>query len=210
MGRSEIDSKETLQSLEKIRNIVGISTLPMSLVQGKKLIVITASDQANKIANDIFTYFKKYCPNSSAVIGISRNVVLPKDYPQGYTEAKKAAEFGPHLGKIGEIIHFDDLGIIGLLFEANNLEPMKGFCEKFLGPLMEYDEKNQKDLIKTLQVFLDNESVIQSSSDELHVHYNTMKYRLKRIEEITGLNLTDAQNRLNLRLALAVFRFLHS
>ena len=65
---------------------------------------------------------------------------------------------------------------------------------RYLGKIIKYDDQNKAELLKTLEVFLDNESAIQLSAEKLHIHYNTLRYRLNRIEEILEIELAHTQN----------------
>jgi len=204
------ENRQFIRVLEKIRYVLGISTLPLSMVHGQKLIVITPSQKTTSTAKSLLSYFNEFSPSLKATLGISNSVQHPTEYIKGYEEAKKAAEFANIFGRIDQIVHYDDLGIIGVLFESDNLNSMKAFRSKYLGALIEYELENKSELIDSLQVFLDNESVIQSSATQLHIHYNTLRYRLKRIEEISGLVLSDQQNRLNIQISLAIHQLLSS
>lgn len=206
---NELKNKQSIHNLERIRNRLGFSLLPLSMVNGEKLIVVTPAHQTNNIAKTILSSFKEYSL-SNATIGVSNIALQPRDYSKGYEEAKRAAEFAEQLGRKGEIVHFNDLGILGILFEAKNFESMKDYCDRYLGTLIEYDNANKKELIHSLQVYLDNESVIQAAAEQLHVHYNTLRYRINRIEEITGLNLTNPQHKLNFRISLMIYNLIKS
>lgn len=206
----ESQTKQINGTLEKIRYKLTGSGLPLSMVNSQKLIVSVPFSKTDSLARSILTDLEKYNSDTNAVIGVSKTVTGLSGYKKAYEEAKKAAEFAVHFNKKGEILHFDQLGIVGVMFEGNNFDSMKEFCEKYLGALMNYKYTNGTDLIYSLQVFLDHESVIQSAAEELHVHYNTLRYRLKRIEEIIELDLKDPQTKLNLRIALLIYRLLHS
>jgi purine catabolism regulator len=77
-----------------------------------------------------------------------------------------------------------------------------------LGPLVDHDERKQGDLIRTLNGFFEANGNLAKAATDLDVHRNTLVYRLERINELTGLNLDDADNRLILHLALKVQRVL--
>lgn len=206
----DIENKQVTQALEKIRYTLGISILPLSMVHGHKLIVIIPSSKTQSVAKDILSYFHMYAPTFDPIIGVSNLVNQPSDYARGYKEANKAAKFAQLLDKSNQIVRYEDLGIVGILFEADNFQSMKDYKERYLGALIEYDSKNKADLIKSLQIFLDNESAIQTSADKLHVHYNTLRYRLNRIKEISGLDLSDPQDRLNIQVSLTIYQLLKS
>ncbi|MEH6993825.1 hypothetical protein V7075_14085 [Neobacillus drentensis] len=124
------------------------------MVHGQKLIVITPSQQTKSLAKDILSFFKKYEPKSSVTIGISNHIKDPGDYTNGYTEAKKAAEFADLFGKS------NDFGIIGVLFQAHHLNSMRAFRNKYIEALVNYDSNQKADLLESLKVFLDHESGI--------------------------------------------------
>ena len=67
--------------------------------------------------------------------------------------------------------------------------------------LMENDEKKKGNLWETLTIYLKNNQDIIQTSKQMHIHYNTLKYRLKRITEQTGLDLLDSQTVFRLQLS---------
>jgi len=77
------------------------------------------------------------------------------------------------------------------------------FGQGLLAPLVEYDARHGSELITTLQVFLDNGSAWQQAATELHVHVNTLRYRIGRIEALTHRDLGRMHDRVDLFLALA-------
>ncbi|MFJ7735539.1 helix-turn-helix domain-containing protein [Lysinibacillus sp. NPDC097287] len=204
----QIIDNQLVQMLEKFRYILGISILPLSMSHGEKLILIVPEDKVKSTSNFVLKYAKENSSFTNATIGISNTVKMPKDYIKGFEEAKKAAEFASAFQKDSPIVHYDDLGIVGVLFNTENPESMKVFMEKYLQPIIDYDQKNKSDLIRTLQTYLDNESVIQISAEQLHVHYNTLRYRLNRIEEILSVDLSNPNNRLNIQIALIIAQLL--
>jgi DNA-binding PucR family transcriptional regulator len=73
-----------------------------------------------------------------------------------------------------------------------------------LGPLTAYDRARGTPLLKTLEVYLQNHGNLRQSARDLHIHLNTLHYRLDRIGKVTGMDLKDADVRLDLLLALRV------
>jgi PucR C-terminal helix-turn-helix domain/GGDEF-like domain len=76
-----------------------------------------------------------------------------------------------------------------------------------LSRLEEYDLEHQANLVETLECWLEQFGDVAGTADLLHVHKNTLRYRLGRIEEVSGVNLTDAEERFELMLQ---FRIRHS
>ncbi|HHT44100.1 MAG TPA: hypothetical protein GXZ89_01150 [Fastidiosipila sp.] len=81
-------------------------------------------------------------------------------------------------------------------------EELEQYFTETLRPLLDYDKKKSTDLVRTLESYFKNNSNINKTSEELFTHYNTILYRLERIQEITKLDLNDANDRLNLELAM--------
>ncbi|WP_262173778.1 helix-turn-helix domain-containing protein [Saccharococcus sp. Marseille-Q5394] len=192
--------------LEKFSYLIDKELLPLSMIQGQKIILVTPEKNIRTVAKFALNYVEDKHPDLQFRIGISNAIVQVKDYLKGFNEAKKAAEFAHSFQFKTPIVHFKELGIIGLLFNTENTEYMKEFMDRYLGKIIKYENQNKSELLKTLEVFLDNESAIQVSAEKLHIHYNTLRYRLNRIEEILEIDLAHTQNRLNLQIAIIIHR----
>ena len=84
------------------------------------------------------------------------------------------------------------------------------FYRTTLAALTDYDRKQHAELLKTLEAFFANLGNLARAAEALHVHRNTLLYRLERITEISGLNLDDSEERLALWLALKAHRVLQT
>ena len=71
-------------------------------------------------------------------------------------------------------------------------------------PLDQHDLQRNSGLIKTLTVYFECNGNLKQVSKELYTHYNTILYRMERIEEITGLNMKVSEHRLNLQIGLKI------
>ncbi|WP_342510996.1 helix-turn-helix domain-containing protein [Sporosarcina sp. FSL K6-1522] len=196
------------RTLEKFSYLIDQELLPLSMIQGQKIILVTPDEHTRTVANFALSYTEEKQPTLHFRIGISNPVLQTREYLRGFNEAKKAAEFAHSFQSNAPIVHFKELGIIGLIFNTENPEYMREFMDRYLGKIIEYDVQNKSELLKTLEVFLDNESAIQLSAEKLHVHYNTLRYRLNRIEEILEIDLSHTQNRLNLQISIIIHRLI--
>lgn len=77
------------------------------------------------------------------------------------------------------------------------------FARGLLAPLVDYDSRHGSELVQTLRVFLDSGAAWQQAAAELHVHVNTLRYRVTRIEQLTDRDLGTMSDRVDLYLALA-------
>lgn len=90
---------------------------------------------------------------------------------------------------------------VGLLTAVpGNLQ--RRFAERVLGPVLEYDRRHGGGLLETLEVYLGCEGSWRQAADRLHLHLNTVRYRIGRIEELTGRDLGRLDDRLDLYVAV--------
>jgi hypothetical protein len=89
-----------------------------------------------------------------------------------------------------------------MLISALPVRLRRNYRDRMLAPILEYDQLRGSDLLKTLVSFLETCGSWQRSAEELHVHVNTLRYRVQRIEELTGKDLSVMRDRTDLYLAL--------
>lgn len=118
-------------------------------------------------------------------VGIGTIVDKPEKLHNSYHHAKKALRVAK---KNSSFVYYDHLILDVALAEITD-ETRKEFVEKVLGKLLKEDE-----LLQTLEAYLESNLSIKETSKQLHVHINTLHYRLKRINEVTGLSLKDTEN----------------
>jgi len=120
----------------------------------------------------------------------------------GYEQALEALALLPALGEERQIAHFDELGLLHWLHTVPPDALVENTYVRRLQRLAESDRTRDADLLHTLEVFLECDGNGVRASEKLIVHRHTLKYRLQRIEEICGLDLSDPLCKLNLRAAL--------
>ncbi|WP_131743185.1 PucR family transcriptional regulator [Actinomadura roseirufa] len=138
--------------------------------------------------------------------GISRVVASPAALPEAYEQAVKAVRVGRQLHGAGARAHFDQLGVYRLLSLVSDPEELHAFVRETLGELAADDEPELVDLRRTLQVLLETNLNVAETARRLHFHYNTLRYRIGKLERMLGAFTEDAHLRLNLTLALHVLR----
>jgi purine catabolism regulator len=133
-------------------------------------------------------------------LGIGRPYSGPDGIRLSFQEAEQALNMGKRLFGDGSSTSFADLGIYRLLFSLKPSNEMKSFYNEYLGKLNEYEAKRDGELAETLKVYLQCGTAAETAR-LLHIHRNTLLYRLGRIQEITGYDLEDGETRLALHLA---------
>jgi len=121
-----------------------------------------------------------------------------------HQDARQALTIGRRLHGPGNVTSFEKLGVYRLIYAAEHLPELRTFQDEALGLLTDYDRDHGAELIKTLEAFFTANCSPKEAATLLHVHRNTVLYRLERIADITGLNLNASEIRLRLHLALHV------
>ncbi len=125
-----------------------------------------------------------------------------------YQGALWALDLGERLFGAGQLTRLQDLGVYQLLVALQRSPALRDFYQELLGPLVEYDQRKGGDLLHTLEAYLNTQSSPSETAVRLHLHRNTVLYRLRRIRELLGRDLDDPEQRLALQLALRARRVL--
>jgi sugar diacid utilization regulator len=140
--------------------------------------------------------------------GVGRTCGHPRDLPRSHREAQLALRVRRVVGRDAPITQFDDLGIFGLLSDIDDAAAVERFAREWLGSLLAYDERHHAELVATLARYLERGGSSVNTANALSVHRNTLKYRLRRVREVSGHDLNDPETLFNLQLAVRVWEML--
>jgi purine catabolism regulator len=143
-------------------------------------------------------------PEAVVSVGIGRPQSDPLGLAASYGEARRALDIGRTVRGPGHVSLFGELGVDRLLVGVPDAE-QADFAETMLAPLIAHDARHRTDLMPTLETFLATRNAALTAR-RLFVHYNTVKGRLRVIEEILGPVLDDPDRCLGLALALRIRR----
>jgi purine catabolism regulator len=138
--------------------------------------------------------------------GVSRIAVRPDGLPRAYEQARTAVRVGRRVQGAGSLANFDGLGVFRLLSLVPDDGELRAFAEETLGPLARLGPPDGGDLRHTLEVLLDANLNVAQAARRLHFHYNTLRYRIAKLEQMLGPFGEDPQLRLSLHLALQILR----
>jgi hypothetical protein len=147
-------------------------------------------------------------------VGHSRVALDPVDlYRAGHEAllAANVAEAGPaDESRPLSALAFEDTGAYRLLLPAMSEDPaeLERFYEETVAPLVAYDEQYETDLVQTLETFLDADGNVAGTAQRLFTHRHTVRYRLERVRDLTGLDVSSTDGRERLGLGLKAMRVL--
>ena len=138
-------------------------------------------------------------------VGVSQVGAGPLDIPRLYEEARVALQVGQRLNGSGAITNFAGLGLYRLISNVSQAE-LRAFVHDTLGPVLDLPEPTRSDLLKSLAVLSGTRFNVAESARILHYHYNTMRYRVTKLERMLGEFADDAAATLRIGVALEVLR----
>lgn len=162
------------------------------------------------LAQRLLAATRETVPGTALTLGISRYTREPERLGIALDEARLALSIGARLGRIGELITFEETGTYKLLFRlyADRPDELRDFYASTLAPLVEYDRGSQTELVRTLATYLANDGSLAETAGQLFTHRHTVRYRLDRITELIGLDVGRTDDREKLTLGLKAMRLL--
>ena len=187
--------------------------------QGPRLVVFLpiSTSKLNESRKDLISDLQMICDRIrdennpyTVSMGISPAVFDLDDFRLGYECARQSLEIGSPLQTKDtcRITHYEDLGLFRIVSIAESLTSLERFCLDAIGSLLDYDKENDTDLASTLRTFLEQNQNSTKTAKILFIHYNTLRYRLDRINTILGDVLDNPQHRLEIELALQLYPFI--
>lgn len=163
-----------------------------------------ASSERRQIAEKLRSELDHRVRTVTLSIGVGRRVERADLLARSFVEASRAVDVGRwakgrHVTEI-----FDELGLERLL-ASTPTEDLVEFVTHAIGALIDHDEAHRTDLVETLATWLETRNMAEAAR-RVHVHYNTLKNRLERIEDILGPVLTDAARALECEVAIYIHR----
>ncbi len=207
----------SLRRLETIVNTIiaveGAAALVWIREREGEVVVFHATDFNNPIdhslalAEAFSAEIKRQLPQSHLAIGLGQVARDVKAWRSSYRDAVQAKALAARL-QTELPLFIGDLGVYQLIMSLRDREKLSDFCEHTLGALTDYDARQNADLIKTLEAFFTCHGNLSQTATTLIVHRNTLLYRMNRINEIAGIDMSRPETRLALHLALTIRRLL--
>jgi purine catabolism regulator len=209
-------SEDAIQALKRefLRRVTGVVRISYSraLVQGRSDQVVSLLPlgteggdyqvRAHALGLQIQQAITEWKPGFTVSVGFSGPAEAPTGVAGSLREVTSVMESLARFKRWSQVVAVPELGLTGLLAAVTD-ERLVDYSRRHLGPLIEHDTSRKGNLVATLRAYLETGEQ-QQAAQRLRVHPNTLRYRLDRIREISGVDLEDPETRLNLAVALRV------
>lgn len=168
------------------------------------------AESALRLAGAVQRYVKGLLPDLTVSVGIGRYKTNPALLPDAYSEAEVALEIGHRIHGPSSVSTFEGTGTYKLLFRVlqENPEELEAFYAETLEPVVRYDLRYGTELVLTLTTYLDNDASTVKTATGLFAHRHTIRYRLDRVGELTGLDVDKSEDRERLTLGIKAMQLL--
>jgi sugar diacid utilization regulator len=138
---------------------------------------------------------------------ISAPCATVDEYRPQFIASRRLLELlGDHDGS--SVVDLDEAWVLALLFRGGGEAELRRFIEARLGPLLDHDEEHGLGLVPTLEAYLEADRSPTRTAGVLHVHVNTVYYRVERLKAILGEGFAEPRRALDLQVALLADRLL--
>jgi sugar diacid utilization regulator len=167
-------------------------------------------EKAQLLAKGVQRYVKGLLPDLTVSVGIGSFKQDPAQLPEAYSEAGVALEIGHRIHGPSSVSTFEKTGTYKLLFRVlqENPEELEAFYGETLEPVVHYDSRYGTELVQTLITYLGNDASTVRTAGDLFAHRHTIRYRLDRVGELTGLDVDKSEDRERLTLGIKAMQLL--
>jgi sugar diacid utilization regulator len=172
------------------------------------VIVVPGADSGDRAADSVLRELEAGLDSYVFTVALSRPASDPADLHRAGSESLLAANVAEARGLTR--LSFEETGAYRLLLPAMSEDPseLRRFHEETVAPLVAYDEQYETELVRTLESFLDADGNVAGTAEKLFTHRHTIRYRLDRVRELTGLDVSSTDGRERLSLGLKAMRVL--
>lgn len=224
LGRLITDPRLTRRFLQRARSVVAMNRQGALLDwrEGHLLVLLppigeveegaetAVEHDAAQLGARLLAATRETVPGLALTLAFSRFTRDPARLGTAIDEARLAHAIGDRLGRLGDVVTFEETGAYKLLFRvlADRPEELTAFYTETLETVVRYDSDHQTDLVATLATYLENDGNLAGTAAKLFTHRHTVRYRLDRIAELSGLDISRSDDREMLSLGLKAMRLL--
>ncbi|NLM51467.1 MAG: hypothetical protein GX197_01385 [Firmicutes bacterium] len=210
-----LDAGEVFDSAEKMFFVKSLMQNffvgGISVIFNGKVLVLTECKHKGQLllTKEKLSSLATLLRSHSLYAGISRPFTSLTELSIHYDQALNALKTAQHLNHNGPIFLYENYYFYYLVDSMLEHDNIKNICHPQLLELIKRDKEKSSSYALSLYQYLQHNGDIQQTAKVMHLHYNTMKYRLQRISEIAGFNLNDYNTLFKCKLTFIALELYH-
>ena len=173
-----------------------------TVVHKGDIVIVLAEEYEPKTGNlDQFVRELKWLLQRPPTLTISDQCARLDQYPVARQQCERLLRLAETLGVSG-VVSERNFGSLAALISTADRDAIRRFLEAQVGPVIIHDRSHKMSLLATLKTFVEHEGRYQASADALGIHVTTLRYRLQRLGDLIGVDLTDRAQRFDMLLAM--------
>lgn len=172
--------------------------------RGATMVVLVAGEDRRDPGGELYRAVSDELGTGAGAIGVGGHCDVFTDLPHSYDEAVRALTVRRRSQDPYGSTGFEELGLCRMMGTGDGEREADRFVREWLGRLLDYDARHHTELVTTLSRYLESGCSYDATSETLLIHRSTVRYRLQRIREITGHDLSDVETRLNMHVATRI------
>lgn len=172
------------------------------------LVLLFSKGKDDFLSDNELHALTQYLSENNLQAGMSNFFTDLKGIRRFYLQAKKAAELGRHLDEQGPVFYYSDTYFYHIMEICQEKEELRYFIHPAMMKLLYYDQEKHSELLQTLHAFLNNPNNTARTAEQLHIHKNTLLYRINKIKELTNCDLADGEELMSLAFSYKLMKYL--
>ncbi|AFA48023.1 PucR family transcriptional regulator [Acetobacterium woodii] len=207
--RSQHTFLNTTQLKKICDSVVKFISHACAVIFDDNIVVLINHDHLESIPAQESNLMKKFLDKNHLSAGISNCENSISEIARLYRQSLIAIDMGNYLGLNENFFTFKEHRVNSMLYAFINLGDVENYFNPCIKQLLEYDTKKNAALLATLVSYLDNNSKQLKTANELFIQRGTLVYRLKKIEELCSIDLTDSDVIFDLQLSIRIFKLMN-
>lgn len=179
-----------------------------AIVHDEKIVLVISANNENSFFKSELDALKSFLKGNSMYAGLSRCYHNLQETEEHYSQALEAIKLGKLINKNIYLFKYEDYVIYHIVDKCSKDRDLKKYCHPSLLTLMEYDKQNSTSYVHYLYTYIVNLNNHSEAANFLHIHRNTMIYRMNKIEEIMNVDLNDINILLHLHMSFKLLEYM--
>lgn len=209
MTISSVSYRDTNSKLEVIvRELNNILVGSLYAIYENTLVLLFSRPRESGLSSYELNALENYLRANHLHAGMSNFFTDLKTARRFYLQARKAAQIGRRLGEPGPVHYYSDAYFYHIFEICETVEDLQFFIHPAMMKLLYHDQDHNSELLKTMHCFLETPGNPARIAEKLHIHKNTLLYRMNKIKALTNCTLEDGDEVMSMGLSYKLMRYL--